>query len=668
MLFNSMGGGASVPQQPAASQLLLRQASTHILNASLNASLGVVSVLNQAVQTSIHLAQRYISSPHPWHSSDWRASDLRKMSHSHLSTALLLAELSHVVYSTAAPTHISKLPMPLRFKLGDLYQRNLLNVPSGHCLKPLTDPFVMNQTEEEITSPDSLNIINGIFRSASGRISGMLLELDEAHPHNQATTKSIVLIFCGSQALSDTLSNSQCWLVPDPTGGKGSVHAGFASAYNEIRVSFLHQIRQLFATPQQSSSGRRYGTQKLFIGGHSLGGVFATLVAKDLCSNAVPTMDVDDMVVCTYGSPKVGDAVFQREYSSCNTTTFRFVHGNDVVPAVPPEWLGFSHVGQEIYLDGNGMWWKGGGGGSGGSTSNPRLSCVDRDVVMGQVVVSDNGEDPLEMFAAPRANVVAAEATPTTTTTAAAAAAATIVQGRRATTRLEQFVDTIKSKPIVDHRIMSYVHHLQLLLVHHEVNEKRLNEISKLANCWSVPGDVGEEVEEEDDNGGAVAAKLGAMWQRELTAEEEGGVTVQALVQYFLDERVKTLKGQNNNSTTRTMFGDALICGWKLFYDTNEARRKIAHRFVIRTNTFLTGIGVQERWSLEEAVAILFALKQNPLGGGGSGGERKSNSKICKEEKESMAERLSELGVDVEAGIGREEMLLWDLSYHCHRE
>ena len=104
-------------------------------------------------------------------------------------------------------------------------------------------------------------------------------------------TKSLVLVFCGSQALSDTFNNGQCMFGPDPTNGAGQVHSGFAAAYQEIRIAFMHQIRTLFTGT--------HSARKLLIAGHSLGGVFATFVAKDMCTNM--PMALDELVVCTFG-------------------------------------------------------------------------------------------------------------------------------------------------------------------------------------------------------------------------------------------------------------------------------------------------------------------------------------------------------------------------------
>jgi hypothetical protein len=49
--------------------------------------------------------------------------------------------------------------------------------------------------------------------------------------------------------------------------------------------------------------------------------------------------------VYAYGSPRVGDAQFVERLRA--VPVFRLVHGNDIVPTLPPEQLGFRHAGEE---------------------------------------------------------------------------------------------------------------------------------------------------------------------------------------------------------------------------------------------------------------------------------------------------------------------------------
>jgi triacylglycerol lipase len=50
----------------------------------------------------------------------------------------------------------------------------------------------------------------------------------------------------------------------------------------------------------------------------------------------------------TYGSPRVGN---QRYVQFTRLRHHRWVNNNDIVPTVPPTWLGYRHCGQEWYLN-----------------------------------------------------------------------------------------------------------------------------------------------------------------------------------------------------------------------------------------------------------------------------------------------------------------------------
>ena len=105
----------------------------------------------------------------------------------------------------------------------------------------------------------------------------------------------------------------------------GRVHSGFADAFAQIS----DRLDAILAT--------RSSDQKLWLTGHSLGGALATLAAAHAGADVVQGL-------YTYGSPRVGDAVFasilpQRGY-------LRLIHRDDWVPLIPPEALGYVHGGK----------------------------------------------------------------------------------------------------------------------------------------------------------------------------------------------------------------------------------------------------------------------------------------------------------------------------------
>jgi triacylglycerol lipase len=81
----------------------------------------------------------------------------------------------------------------------------------------------------------------------------------------------------------------------------------------------------------------------VFVTGHSLGGALAALIAQRIHSAQPGRV----RAVYTFGMPRTGNALFQTQYDqSLGTITYRLVHGDDVVPTVPPSGVGARHVGR----------------------------------------------------------------------------------------------------------------------------------------------------------------------------------------------------------------------------------------------------------------------------------------------------------------------------------
>jgi triacylglycerol lipase len=112
----------------------------------------------------------------------------------------------------------------------------------------------------------------------------------------------------------------------------GDLHTGFRMAadatWNDSRAA--------------AQTAAQFGA-KLYIAGHSLGGALATLTANRLQHELGIVADA----VYTYGMPRTGGPGLVAEYGAVlGARTFRFVHGGDIVPSVPPPELGFRHVGR----------------------------------------------------------------------------------------------------------------------------------------------------------------------------------------------------------------------------------------------------------------------------------------------------------------------------------
>jgi len=140
----------------------------------------------------------------------------------------------------------------------------------------------------------------------------------------------------------------------------GSVASGFARIYDTLEVvdsgpqaaaapiapqsmkSFARQVSALVryhaAAPAQLSSVPPAAS--VAVTGHSLGAALATLYAMDNAHSDQLPMPL----LCTFASPRVGDARFAASFNELGLASWRVVNAPDIVPHFPPEFLGFSHI------------------------------------------------------------------------------------------------------------------------------------------------------------------------------------------------------------------------------------------------------------------------------------------------------------------------------------
>jgi len=88
----------------------------------------------------------------------------------------------------------------------------------------------------------------------------------------------------------------------------------------------------------------------VYLAGHSLGGVLATLAAS-LVHGVAATY--------TFGAPRAGNGVFARALG--DRALYRVVYGSDIAPSYPHPLLGYRHGGERWQLKANGKLAKGGG-------------------------------------------------------------------------------------------------------------------------------------------------------------------------------------------------------------------------------------------------------------------------------------------------------------------
>ena len=131
----------------------------------------------------------------------------------------------------------------------------------------------------------------------------------------------VIVAFRGTEPdeWSDVLTDVKIQLVPWTVG---EVHRGFKEALDSIWPTLAAELAAL--------PGRT-----VWFTGHSLGAALATLAADRFAGTRA---------VCTFGCPRVGDAVFATAFNTkFSGRSLRYVNNHDVVTHVPPP-FGYRHV------------------------------------------------------------------------------------------------------------------------------------------------------------------------------------------------------------------------------------------------------------------------------------------------------------------------------------
>ena len=147
----------------------------------------------------------------------------------------------------------------------------------------------------------------------------------------------IILSFRGTEPdkFRDILYDLDAAMILGPIG---KVHRGFLNALTKVWYEIEAKIREY-----------RNNNQSLWITGHSLGAALATLATAQLIRNKVPVNGL-----YTFGQPRTGDKVFSSNFNKLfGEKTFRVVNDKDLVTRIPPQSMGYEHIGRLVYIHSN---------------------------------------------------------------------------------------------------------------------------------------------------------------------------------------------------------------------------------------------------------------------------------------------------------------------------
>ena len=152
-------------------------------------------------------------------------------------------------------------------------------------------------------------------------------------------TNSIFTAFRGSTNIRNWLEDIKISKISPYNDSSISVEKGFYKAYSNVKSDIVDNLQTLSVT---------YNTNKLLITGHSLGAAMSTLMVYDIYT-LYPIYEISHFY--NYGSPRVGNDNFVKSFNSFSTNYYRVTHYYDIVPHVPEEFLGYSHISNEIWYN-----------------------------------------------------------------------------------------------------------------------------------------------------------------------------------------------------------------------------------------------------------------------------------------------------------------------------
>lgn len=112
------------------------------------------------------------------------------------------------------------------------------------------------------------------------------------------------------------------------------LHKGFSDAYKTLNGTLLEKLSELL----------RNKKRPIYLTGHSLGGALATICSTDI----VLSLGINDVYVCTFGSPRTGNRFWARFYDKLVTAHWRLAIRSDVITTLPK--MGYTNGGKRCAL------------------------------------------------------------------------------------------------------------------------------------------------------------------------------------------------------------------------------------------------------------------------------------------------------------------------------
>lgn len=212
------------------------------------------------------------------------------------------------------------------FSLSSCYDEYL----TKHCVKLSQASYCTSSVNDWncITCDPSVKLEYVVENKGSRAIQGF-----------DPNTNTLFTSFRGSSNIQNWINNIKVQKISPYNNSSIEIEKGFYHEYMYIQSSLFENLGVL---------KEKYNTNKLIITGHSAGAAMGTLMVYDILSTYT---EYNIQYLVTFGSPRVGNQHFMDYLSSYDFISYRITHYYDIVPHVPEELLGFSHIPNEIWYN-----------------------------------------------------------------------------------------------------------------------------------------------------------------------------------------------------------------------------------------------------------------------------------------------------------------------------
>lgn len=157
-----------------------------------------------------------------------------------------------------------------------------------------------------------------------------------------AASAEIIVAFRGTQTAFEWLHDIEFVKADFPyVAHAGKAERGFAGLYGTCKWGGKAGAPRLADALLEAA-----GEQSLSITGHSLGAALATLLALEMAARLPRPPHV-----MTFASPLVGNKTFAGKYDELVPDSWRVANRSDIVTALPPSLVGYTHVATEYPIN-----------------------------------------------------------------------------------------------------------------------------------------------------------------------------------------------------------------------------------------------------------------------------------------------------------------------------